>query len=122
MENQAFDECVKQNRANGKFDALAYDTMSNQTRDGKMYQYSLFDKIPDEVEVCFPKKLPKHYEDVYERRVGKNGELECRMEKYFSNTSVPERLLRSFFPASSFPSAAWLPPPENGHISSGLHT
>lgn len=89
MENQAFDECVKQNRANGKFDALAYDTMSNQTRDGKMYQYSLFDKIPDEVEVCFPKKLPKHYEDVYERRVGKNGELECRMEKYLNEEAEP---------------------------------
>lgn len=55
MENQAFDECVKQNGANGKFDALAYDAMSNQTRDGKMYKYPLFNKIPNEVEVCFPK-------------------------------------------------------------------
>ena len=89
MENQAFDECVKQNGANGKFDALAYDAMSNQTRDGKMYKYPLFNKIPNEVEVCFPKKLPKHYEDVYVRRVGKNGELECRMEKYLNEEAEP---------------------------------
>ena len=54
-----------------------------------MYQYPLFDKTPDEVEVCFPKKAPKHYEDVYERRVGKNGELECRMEKYLNEKAEP---------------------------------
>ena len=100
MENQAFDECVKQNGANGKFDALAYDAMSNQTRDCKMYKYPLFNKIPNEVEVCFPKKLPKHSEDVYARRVGKNGELECRMEKYLNEE--PEPNSERFVPFKEF--------------------
>ena len=107
MENQAFDECVKQNGANGKFDALAYDAMSNQTRDGKMYKYPLFNKIPNEVEVCFPKKLPKHYEDVYVRRVGKNGELECRMEKYLNEEAEPNS--ERFVPYKNFTTQEKLP-------------
>lgn len=89
MEDSLFDEYAKQSSSNKNCDAMAYDTSSSHTEDGKMYQYSVFDKMPDELELCFPKKLPKDYEDSYERRLGKNGEIECRMDKYVKDEEVP---------------------------------
>lgn len=88
VEDKEFNAYLKEQRLdpatfskeNG-YQAVAYDDMMGYTEDGKFSRYSVLEKTPSEMTLCYGKKRKDGYVDCFERRVGKDGKLEYRICK-----------------------------------------